>query len=89
MATRLEAGEWRPAGATSFYLGFAGRLGFALRWSVRLMVLGVLIILLGLVPPLATGLSVGSAEAAASFFAIGILVLLFGLLLRRLQKAFS
>jgi len=60
-----------------------------LRWSVRLIVLGVLIVLIGLVPPIATGLSVGSAEAAASFFAIGILVLLVGFLLRRIQKAFK
>ena len=60
-----------------------------MRWSIRLMVLGVLIFLVGLVPPLATGLSVGSAEAAASFFAIGILFVLVGLLLRRIQKSFK
>ena len=58
-----------------------------MRWSVRLILIGVVIILAGFIPPLVSGLSIGTAESTASIAVIGILVLLLGLLLRRVQKA--
>ncbi len=58
-----------------------------MRWSTRFIVVGALIILIGFVPLIASGLKMTALEGAASLFAIGLLVLFVGLLLRRLQKA--
>jgi len=59
------------------------------RWSTRLLVLGIVIMLVGLIPPAALGVTIGSVESAASLIAVGLLVFLLGMLLRRLQKAFT
>jgi hypothetical protein len=61
----------------------------ALRWSTKFIIVGVAIILIGLVPPVAVGLTIGTLESTASLFTIGILVLLIGMGIRRLQKAFG
>jgi hypothetical protein len=61
----------------------------ALRWSTRFIVVGALIILIGFVPLIASGLKLATLEGAASLFATGLLVLFVGLMLRRLQKAFE
>jgi hypothetical protein len=45
--------------------------------------------LVGLIPPAALGVTIGSVESAASLIAVGLLVFLLGMLLRRLQKAFT
>lgn len=60
-----------------------------MRWSTRLLVLGIVIMLVGLIPPAALGVTIGSVESAASLIAVGLLVFLLGMLLRRLQKAFT
>jgi hypothetical protein len=61
----------------------------ALRWSTRFIIAGVVIILIGILPPALAGITIGTLEAAASIFTIGILVLLIGMGIRRLQKAFG
>jgi hypothetical protein len=61
----------------------------ALRWSTKFIIAGVVIILIGILPPALAGITVGTLEAAASIFTIGILVLLIGMGIRRLQKAFG
>jgi hypothetical protein len=61
----------------------------ALRWSTRFIIAGVVIILIGILPPALAGITIGTLEAAASIFTIGILVLLIGIGIRRLQKAFG
>jgi hypothetical protein len=61
----------------------------ALRWSTGFIAAGVSIALLGFAPLAASGVDVGPLENAASFFAIGILLLLVGLMLRKLRKMFD
>ncbi len=60
-----------------------------MRWSVRLMVIGVLVILVGFLPIYFSGLTIGTLESAASFFAVGLLILLVGIMLRTLRKTFQ
>ncbi|MGA2199998.1 MAG: hypothetical protein ABSG45_08685 [Nitrososphaerales archaeon] len=54
---------------------------------MRFIIVGALIILIGFVPLIASGLKIAALEGAVSLFAIGLLVLLIGLLIRKLQKA--
>jgi hypothetical protein len=61
----------------------------ALRWSSKFIIGGAVIFLIGLLPPIVAGLTVGTLESAASFFVIGILVLLIGMMIRKLQKSFG
>ena len=60
-----------------------------MRWSTKFIIAGVVIILIGILPPALAGITIGTLEAAASIFTIGILVLLIGMGIRRLQKAFG
>jgi hypothetical protein len=52
------------------------------------MLVGVLIIVLGFIPPYFGGITINTLEGTASLFAIGILIFLVGLLIRRAGKAF-
>jgi hypothetical protein len=65
----------------------SGRVGPALKWSTRLIVLGVLICLIGVVPPYLSGPTIDALESAAGFISVGILILLLGVGLRKLQRA--
>ena len=58
-----------------------------MKWSTRLIAAGVLICLVGVIPPYYSGLTIGALESAASFIAVGILILLLGVMLRKLQRA--
>ena len=58
-----------------------------MRWSTRLIVAGVAICLIGVLPPYFSGPTIDALESAASFVAIGILILLLGVGLRKLQRA--
>jgi hypothetical protein len=60
-----------------------------LRWSTKLIIAGAVIILIGILLLVVAGITIGTLESAASIFTIGILVLLVGLGIRRLQKAFG
>jgi hypothetical protein len=60
-----------------------------LRWSTKFIIVGVVIILVGVLLLVVAGITIGTLESAASIFTIGILVLLVGLGIRRLQKAFG
>ena len=60
-----------------------------MRWSIRLILVGILVILAGFIPFALAGVTIPSLEVAASFFATGILIFLLGIMLRRLQKTFS
>jgi len=48
---------------------------------------GVLICLIGVLPPYFSGPTIAALEDAASFIAVGILILLLGVGLRKLQRA--
>lgn len=58
-----------------------------MRWSTRLIVIGVVIIAVGIIPLPFAGLTIGTLETTASFFVVGLLVLLIGVMLRRFQRA--
>jgi hypothetical protein len=60
-----------------------------LKWSIALMVIGVLIGVLGFIPLYAYGITIFTLESAASVIAIGLLVFLIGLLIRRATKVFK
>ena len=60
-----------------------------MKWSLSLMIFGILVIILGLVPPYFDGVTFNTLEVAASFFAVGILLFLVGLLIRRAKKVFE
>jgi hypothetical protein len=60
-----------------------------LKWSIALMVTGVLIGILGFIPLYAYGITIFTLESAASVIAIGLLVFLIGLLIRRATKVFK
>jgi hypothetical protein len=53
------------------------------------MVIGVLIGVLGFIPLYAYGITIFTLESAASVIAIGLLVFLIGLLIRRATKVFK
>jgi hypothetical protein len=53
------------------------------------MIVGVLIVALGFIPPYFGGITINTLEGTASFCAIGILVFLIGLLIRKAKKAFT
>ena len=61
----------------------------AMRWSTRLIILGVLIFAIGFVPLKYYGLTVPTLENASAFFAVGILITLLGVLIRRINRAFK
>ena len=58
-----------------------------MRWSTRLIIVGVLICLIGVIPVYYSGPTIDALESAAGFIAVGILVLLLGVGLRKLQRA--
>lgn len=60
-----------------------------MKWSITLMIVGALIVVLGFIPPYLGGITINTLEGAASFCAIGILVFLIGLLIRKANKAFK
>lgn len=59
----------------------------ALRWSTRLIIAGVLISAIGVLPPYFSGPTIDALESAAGFISVGILILLLGVGLRKLQRA--
>jgi hypothetical protein len=58
-----------------------------MRWSLALIVVGLLLMLLGMVPLAVAGFSVGTLESSASFFATGLLILLVGVMLRKVHRS--
>ena len=54
-----------------------------------MIAVGVLIMLVGFVPLLASGFTVAALEGAATFFATGLLIFLVGTMLRKLRKSFE
>jgi predicted lipid-binding transport protein (Tim44 family) len=60
-----------------------------LKWSITLMIAGALIVVLGFVPPYLGGITINTLEGTASFCAIGILIFLIGLLIRKAKRAFK
>ena len=60
-----------------------------MRWSTKFIVAGAVIILIGVLLLVVAGITIGTLESAASIFTIGMLILLIGLGIRRLQKAFG
>ena len=60
-----------------------------MRWSTKFIVAGVVIILIAVLLLVVAGITIGTLESAASIFTIGMLILLIGLGIRRLQKAFG
>ncbi|MDA4114842.1 MAG: hypothetical protein OK474_12430 [Thaumarchaeota archaeon] len=60
-----------------------------MRWSSKFIIGGTVIFLIGLLPPIVAGVTIGTLESAASFFATGILVLLIGMMIRKLQESFG
>jgi uncharacterized membrane protein YtjA (UPF0391 family) len=59
-----------------------------LKWSITLMIVGILIIAIGFIPPYFGGLSINTLETTASLFSVGLLIFLVGLFIRRARKAF-
>jgi hypothetical protein len=57
-----------------------------MRWSLAIMLVGVLLIALGSVPLLIGNIDVPTLESAAGFFTVGIFFLLVGFGLRRVRK---
>jgi len=60
-----------------------------MRWSTRLIILGVVVFAIGVVPLKYSGLTIPALENAAAFFATGILIILIGILLRKIQRSFT
>jgi len=60
-----------------------------MRWSTKLIIAGLAICLIGVVPPYVSGLTITALENAASFIAVGLLFLLVGVMLRKLQRTFN
>lgn len=58
-----------------------------MKWSITLMIAGILISLIGVVPPYFDGLTINALEVTASFLAVGILIFLVGLLIRKAKRA--
>lgn len=58
-----------------------------MKWSLALMAVGISIIALGVIPLYFTGLTINTLEATASLFAVGLLIFLVGLLIRRTRNA--
>jgi len=58
-----------------------------MRWSTRIMIPGMLLIALGFVPLAFGHLNFDTLETAGSFFAVGVLVFLIGLMLRKVAKS--
>ena len=60
-----------------------------MRWSTRFMVPGVLIIALGCLPLALGHFNAFALEYASSLITVGIFLLLIGIALRRIRKAFE
>lgn len=60
-----------------------------MKWSIGIMVVGILLVALGFAPLVLGNISIGTLESAAAFFTVGIFIFLVGFALRRFRKAFE
>jgi FtsH-binding integral membrane protein len=60
-----------------------------MRWSTRFIIPGIFIIAVGIVPLALGHFNIVALEFAASVITVGLLILLIGLGLRRITKAFE
>lgn len=60
-----------------------------MKWSIGIMVVGILLVALGFAPLVLGNISIETLESAAAFFTVGIFIFLVGFALRRFRKAFE
>ena len=57
-----------------------------MNWSITMIVTGILVVVIGFVPLYFGGVKIDTLETAASFAAVGILIFLVGVLMRRARR---